>query len=389
MTPGVNNPGQPTDPMVASTGPRTSRRASPPKRGWAPFHTPWCRVAAVGLAVLACDTVFAGHVVFGSFALRETAEDYATFVETKLGIEIVIRDYDHRGRRLQRVIATGFASDADARDALARARAVGFDDAWFLAHLPPLAANRDEGKAPANRDEGEAPANRDEGEPTANASERHEVPEPPESPPSTARAPAARAEFVSPGVRGLILNTTGAERDAIVVPGFEKVDIRLDGRLDEDVWAVVNGYDSMVLVEPDTLVPARHRTLTHYLHTEEGLYVGVWNEQPARTLRSAAKRPGAGRAYDGWGITLDTSGAGRYGHWFVVELGAGTPRTAWQSATAELDDGWSLEAFLPWSAMSLPPVAGDRAIGVYVNRRVAYLGERWGWPALVTPGRGG
>jgi hypothetical protein len=31
----------------------------------------------------------------------------------------------------------------------------------------------------------------------------------------------------------------------------------------------------------------------------------------------------------------------------------------WESATAELPDGWSMEMFLPWSMMAMPEQGGD------------------------------
>ena len=204
-----------------------------------------------------------------------------------------------------------------------------------------------------------------------------------------------------PGIEGHALRAVLLEQyvpsnggETITVPRYDGVDIRFDGRLDEAVWSEVGGYDNMVLVEPGTLAKPRHRTVARYLHTVRGVYIGVWNEQPRRTL--------AGRGatdHDAWGITLDTSGDGRHGHWFNIALstavdGTSGPRSAngpreptWQYATAVLRNGWSLEAFLPWSALSLPSLEEDRVMGMYVNRRVAYMNERWGWPASFTPTR--
>ena len=40
--------------------------------------------------------------------------------------------------------------------------------------------------------------------------------------------------------------------------------------------------------------------------------------------------------------------------------------------------------FLPWSMMTMGPVdeAGERRFGFFFMRNVAYLDERWSWPAL-------
>ena len=198
----------------------------------------------------------------------------------------------------------------------------------------------------------------------------------------------------------LRLISEARDGEAIMVPRYDEVDIELDGRLDEAVWREVPGYDNMVVVEPDTLGPTRFKTVARYLYTDRGLYVGVWNEQPPDTLIARLSSRDVYINRDGWGITLDTSGEGRYGYWFNINLGGSVldgkvapERTftnewdgPWDSATAELDDGWSLEAFLPWSMMTMPPGDGERTMGMYTNRKVAYIDERWGWPALPFTG---
>ena len=196
----------------------------------------------------------------------------------------------------------------------------------------------------------------------------------------------------------LVATTNGQE--AIAVPRYDAVDIEIDGHLDEPIWAEVAGYDKMVLVEPDTLDAPRFRTVARYVYTDQGLYVGVWNQQPPETLIARLSSRDDYINRDGWSITLDTSGEGRYGYWFGVNLGGSVQdgkvapeRTfthewdgPWQSATATLNDGWSLEMFLPWSMMSMPQANGERVMGVYTSRKVAYIDERWGWPALPFSG---
>ncbi|MDE0007003.1 MAG: hypothetical protein OXS50_01865, partial [Gammaproteobacteria bacterium] len=104
-------------------------------------------------------------------------------------------------------------------------------------------------------------------------------------------------------------------------PRYDSVDILIDGHLSEPVWNEVPGYDNMVIVEPDTLQPARFRSVARYIYTEQGLYVGVWNEQPPETLIARLSSRDDFINRDGWGITIDTSGQGLYGYWFSVNLG--------------------------------------------------------------------
>ncbi len=95
-------------------------------------------------------------------------------------------------------------------------------------------------------------------------------------------------------------------------------------------------------------------------------------------------------------FTLDTSGEGRYGFWFSVALGDshsdGTilPERQyssnwdgpWYGVTQTTATGWSAEMFIPWGTVAMPSSGPTRHMGLYMSRRVGYLEERWGWPAL-------
>ena len=99
---------------------------------------------------------------------------------------------------------------------------------------------------------------------------------------------------------------------------------------------------------------------------------------------------------DNINITLDTSGEGRYGYWFGINLGDslmdGTvlPERqftsdwdgAWRGASQVTENGWSAEFHIPWGTVSMPQTGELRRLGLYMSRKVAYRDERWGWPAL-------
>ena len=194
------------------------------------------------------------------------------------------------------------------------------------------------------------------------------------------------------------LGSGGADVD-IQIPEFAKgaVAVRLDGRLDEGVWEQVPGYDNMLVMDPDTLADTRYKTDARFFYTDEGLYIGVYMQQPRETLIARLSSRDEFINRDSIGITLDTSGEGLYGYWFVVNLGGSVMdgKVAaerqfsrewdgpWSSGTAELEDGWSAEMFLPWSMMTMADAQdGKRELGFWINRKVAYLDERWSWPAL-------
>jgi hypothetical protein len=173
-------------------------------------------------------------------------------------------------------------------------------------------------------------------------------------------------------------------------------DIRLDGRLDEAVWQRVPVVDGMRVVVPDTLASAPMQTETRIFYTERGIYVGVMNHQPPGTLVARMSSRDADLERDGFMVAIDPSGEGFYGYFMQINLG-GTMRDGtilperqfnrqwdgpWDAETAELENGWSAEIFIPWSMMSLPHAEGTRRIGVYLERSVAVRNETWSWPAL-------
>lgn len=194
------------------------------------------------------------------------------------------------------------------------------------------------------------------------------------------------------------LSTDGTAVD-ITLPQYAEsaVEVRLDGKLEEDLWREIPGYDNLVITDPDTMLEPRYETVMKAFYTDKGMYIGVRMEQPPETLLARLSSRDEFLNRDSWGITLDTSGEGLYGYWFTVNLGGSVMdgKVAaerqytnqwdgpWQSATAELSDGWSTELFLPWSMMTMPDSEdGKRNFGFWVNRKVAHLDERWTWPAL-------
>jgi hypothetical protein len=184
----------------------------------------------------------------------------------------------------------------------------------------------------------------------------------------------------------------------ISLPRFEhEPGIHVDGHLDEPVWDRLPALGRFRVVQPVALAPARYATRVRTFYTDAGLYVGIEMEQPRDTLiarLSSRDRRELNR--DSVSIMIDSSGEGRYGYYFTVNLGDsladgtilperqlnGDWDGPWHGASAETEHGWSAEMFLPWSMMSMPARATDRPIGIYVERRVAHLDELWSWPAL-------
>ncbi len=195
----------------------------------------------------------------------------------------------------------------------------------------------------------------------------------------------------------VVLDVTPDEAIDLVRVEASSVEIKIDGKLDEAIWETLPEYDNFRVIEPDTLIVPPYATRVRFFYTMRGLYVGIDMVQPADTLISRLSgRDDFQVNRDSVGLTLDTSGEGRYGYWFEVALGDsisdGTllPERQysrnwdgpWRGASDKTDDGWTAELMIPWSTVSMPNDDGQRRMGLYMSRKVAHRDERWGWPAL-------
>lgn len=172
--------------------------------------------------------------------------------------------------------------------------------------------------------------------------------------------------------------------------------IKIDGHVDEAEWLAVPPIDDFITLEPATLLPGKHPTEVRFLYNDEGLYFSAVMHQPVETLVKRLTGRDVRDNRDRIGITIDTSGEGRYGFWFGVMLGDsimdGTvlPERSfssdwdgpWYGRSQQLEHGWSAEMFIPWGTVSMPATGSERKMGIYVSRNVAYLNENWAWPSL-------
>lgn len=196
-----------------------------------------------------------------------------------------------------------------------------------------------------------------------------------------------------------VLKPAAANSKPLVLQTLSEEDhgVKIDGVLDEPLWQTLEAWDEFVVIDPDTLADTTDATRVRFFNTKRGLYVGIDMEQPAgTTVNRLSGRDVRQLNRDSINITLDTSGEGRYGFWFGINLGDslmdGTvlPERKfssewdgpWLGATAETDRGWSAEMFIPWATVSMPQTGQTRQMGMYMSRKVAYRDERWGWPGL-------
>ncbi len=170
--------------------------------------------------------------------------------------------------------------------------------------------------------------------------------------------------------------------------------ISVDGRVDEPIWSKVAAHDNMKLSIPGTGEPAPLRTDIRLFGTEKGIYISAVMHQPRDTLVRRLTNRDEFIDRDNFGVTLDTTGTGKFAYWFIVALGDSLmdgkvlPERRysndwdgpWISKTQEVAEGWSVEMFMPWSMMALANVPGKRDIGFAFSRTVSHYNERYQWP---------
>ena len=177
---------------------------------------------------------------------------------------------------------------------------------------------------------------------------------------------------------------------------------RIDGHVDEDVWARAELLTDFVQSQPRAGRLATERSEVRILYDDQALYVGaVLHDSHAgsyvvqsleRDFPSLSTRDA-----DIFGITLDTFldrrnsimflinpyGAYRDGQTFddsrSEDFGFDVPVDV---KTAFLDDGWSVELRIPWSAIRYDASRPEQVFGMNLLRRVRRLNEDSYWAPL-------
>ena len=296
-----------------------------------------------------------GHLILGSWLNPEFAEKAKIQFAQALDLDLEVVEVNVNGTLYHRVQSAEI-DESTARQLMTR------HDAWF---------------APVRR------------QPTTTVVNTPE----PSSPAKITNTPKIKEKAAPEPQMVAILNT----RDGVLeIPYIEGPDIKIDGRVDEQLWQSISAIDGMRVIDPDSMEEAEFATATRIFFTHRGLYVSAVMEQPQDTLVSRLSSRDQFLNRDAFGITIDASGEGLYGYWFKVNLGGSLAdgrvlpeRTIteqwdgpWRGESQRTASGWSAEMFLPWSMMALPENTDDRQIGIWLERKVAYKDELYGMPAL-------
>ncbi|MBU4055800.1 MAG: hypothetical protein KKA41_15685 [Proteobacteria bacterium] len=176
----------------------------------------------------------------------------------------------------------------------------------------------------------------------------------------------------------------------------------INGILSEAEWESAFEIKDFKVVDPETSATPSLKTRFKFLYDKKNLYIGIINEQPVATQVKRISARDKENTYvdrDMVRVIIDPTSQGLYGYTFDVFLGGSlTDGTLipekdfsfnWDApfrvVTTQDDSHWYAEYAIPWDIMDFPPGKEEdrRIIGIYLQRDVAHLSERWAYPAIL------
>ncbi len=194
-------------------------------------------------------------------------------------------------------------------------------------------------------------------------------------------------------------------------PRFDEVDIDVDGRLDEALWAEAALLTGFTQYEPVEGIQASEATEVRVLYTGDALYFGIraTDSAPEEILARLGERDQVVFADDWVRIMLDTFDDQRQAYVFYVNpLGLQTdglwiegfqrggggggggggvpidfnPDFIWESDGRVTDEGWSAEIRIPYVSLRFREVP-EQDWGIQVAREVKRRGFKQSWAPLT------
>lgn len=149
--------------------------------------------------------------------------------------------------------------------------------------------------------------------------------------------------------------------------------IKIDGHLEEALWKEAAAADSFILNSPQFGVPASQRSVVRILYNDQAIYIGAYlYDDPKLIRKQLTSRDGEQRNdVDYFSVFFDTYNDDQNGFQFLVtsrnvqsdgrllpnlnsQFGPPSDYTwdaVWESRVQMLEDGWSVEMKIPYSAL--------------------------------------
>ena len=175
-------------------------------------------------------------------------------------------------------------------------------------------------------------------------------------------------------------------------------EMRVDGRLDEEIYTATDAITGFVQQEPDEFQPATEKTEAWVVFDDDHIYVSArcWETQPLRRVANEMRRDtNQLRQNDNFAVLFDTYHDRRNGYLFYANAIGGLAdsqitdegppnvdwNTVWTVKTGRFEGGWTIEMAIPFK--SLRYAAGrDQTWGVNLRRMVRWKNE-WSYLAQV------
>ena len=174
--------------------------------------------------------------------------------------------------------------------------------------------------------------------------------------------------------------------------------ISVDGVLDEEEWSDAEVITDFVVTVPLTFQAPTYTTTAKFFSNEQGIYVGIVNEQPIETQERTNHTRDAEAQADYNEIILDFDNKNLTAYGFRVANGGSIQDAVWTDeirkntdwdgdwfhATQSDQSHWSTEVFIPWSVTVMKRIQDEeRKIGIYIGRWVQDLRELYAYPAAT------
>ncbi len=187
---------------------------------------------------------------------------------------------------------------------------------------------------------------------------------------------------------------------AVHVPGG----IKLDGRLDEEVYKLPPATTRFIQQEPRPGEPATEKTEAWVFFDDKNIYFcfRMWDSHPERMIANEMRHDASQDIFqnENISITIDTFHDQRSGYYFMTNpLGArrdvqfqseqqnnGEWNPVWNPKSERFDGGWTSEVAIPFKSIRYPSGA-DQVWGVQIRRVVRWKNEST-YLTAIPPGIG-
>lgn len=182
-----------------------------------------------------------------------------------------------------------------------------------------------------------------------------------------------------------------AAADSVTVRAFRvRSPLRIDGRLDEDVYRTIQPISDFIQQEPDEGQPATEKTEAWILFDEVNLYICArnWDSEPEREIANELRRDNGNiLGNENLTVAIDTFHDRRNGYVFQTNaLGALRDMAVtddqqnqawngiWQVKTARFEQGWTVEVAIPFKSLRYRG-SGPQSWGINLRRLVKWKNE--------------